>query len=140
MKKSQVGVTLIELIVVMLVLGIIASIAVPSYRQYMIRSNRTEGTAALLQVRIAQEKFFLQNNRYATAAEISTAPPGGLGISAVTAHGYYNIDFLPGATATTYTARATAAGGQVDDDQCPTFTIDESGVRGAGGPVNVCWK
>lgn len=139
MKKRQQGVTLIELMIVLLVLAIIASIAVPSYRRYMVRANRTEATAALLQLRISQEKFFLQNGRYATAAEVDDAPPGGLGIAAVTVHGYYAID-LPASTTTTYTARATAAGGQADDDTCPTLTIDESGVRGAGGPVNVCWK
>lgn len=140
MKQRQGGVTLIELMIVVVVLAIVASIAVPSYRQYMIRSNRTEGTAALLQLRIAQEKFFLQNGRYATAAEIDDAPPGGLGLPLATAHGYYTVDFLPGATTTSYTARVTAAGGQVDDSTCPTLTITESGIRGAGGPVDVCWK
>lgn len=140
MKKRQQGVTLIELMLVLLVLAIIASIAVPSYRRYMVRANRTEATAALLQLRIAQEKYFLQNGRYATAAEVDDAPPGGLGLAPVTVHGYYAIDLMPGATTTTYTARATAAGGQLDDFTCPTLTIDESGVRGAGGPVDVCWK
>jgi type IV pilus assembly protein PilE len=139
MKKRQGGVTLVELMVVLLVLAIIASIAVPSYRRYMVRANRTEATAALLQLRISQEKFFLQNSRYATLAEVDDAPPGGLGIATTTLHGYYTIDML-NVSNTTYTARATAAGGQADDETCPTLTITESGVRGAGGPVDVCWK
>ncbi len=139
MKQTQRGVTLIELMIVMVVLAIIASIAVPSYRQYLMRTNRTEGTAALLQLRLAQEKFFLQNNRYATAAEMSQDLPAGLGLPAVTSHGYYTV-LMVRPTPTTYSATASIAGGQLGDATCPTLTIDESGVRTAGGPVEVCWK
>jgi len=139
MKQRQGGVTLIELMIVMVVLAIVASIAVPSYRQYLIRSNRTEGTAALLQLRIAQEKFFLQNGRYADDDELTEAPPNGLGLPDATVHGYYGVA-LNRTSPTTYTATATAANGQVDDRTCPSLTINESGVRTAGGPVEVCWK
>ena len=91
MNKSARGVTLIELMVVILVLAILASIAVPSYRRYVMRSNRTEATAALLQLRIAQEKFFLQNGQYADDGALTTAPPAGLGLPGTTASNYYTV-------------------------------------------------
>jgi type IV pilus assembly protein PilE len=140
MKKSARGVTLIELMVVIAVLAIIASIAVPSYRGYMRRAQRADGTAALLQLRQGQEKFFLQNGQYATPAQLTTAPPAGLGLSATSERGYYNI-VLARPTPTTFTATATATGGQAGDAPCTSFTINEAGVRGSSpGSITTCWK
>ncbi len=140
MNKSARGVTLIELMVVILVLAILASIAVPSYRRYVMRSNRTEATAALLQLRIAQEKFFLQNGQYADDGALTTAPPGGLGIPGSTASNYYTIT-LDRTSTTTYTATATAVNGQADDDRCATLTINETGTRGSSpSAITECWR
>jgi type IV pilus assembly protein PilE len=140
MKKSARGVTLIELMVVIAVLAVIASIAVPTYRSYQIRAQRTDATAALLQLRQMQEKFFLQNSQYATAAQLTIAPPGGLGLKTTSEHGVYNI-VLNRPTPTTFTATATATAGQTSDGPCQTFTINEAGVRGSGpGAITTCWK
>ena len=140
MNKSQRGVTLMELMVVVVILAILASIAVPSYRRYVMRSNRTEATAALLQVRIAQEKFFLQNGQYADDGALSTAPPAGLGIPGTTASSYYTIA-LDRTSTTAYVATATAVNGQADDDSCATLTINESGTRdSAPSEISECWR
>ncbi len=142
MKQRLQGVTLIELMVAIAVVAIIASVAVPSYRSYMLRSQRADATAELLRVRTAQEKFFLQNSRYATAAEFDDAPPAGLGFTGVSEHGYYNVAIAAGAVPnTTYVATATATGGQAADSACQTFTINEAGVRGSGpNGITTCWK
>jgi prepilin-type N-terminal cleavage/methylation domain-containing protein len=66
--RSQ-GMTLIELMIVVIVVAILGTVAVSSYRSYLIRANRTEARMALLRVQAAQEKFFLQNNRYASNSE-----------------------------------------------------------------------
>jgi type IV pilus assembly protein PilE len=138
------GVTLIELMTVLVVLAILASIAVPSYRQYLIRSQRTEATAALLRLSAAQEKFFLQNNQY---TDDLGAPPAGLGIGAVTDNGRYDIAIALGAGNTTYAATATpaAGGGQEDDPKCRVFGINEAGQKTAedGGGADItadCWR
>ncbi|MCI0436187.1 MAG: prepilin-type N-terminal cleavage/methylation domain-containing protein [Gemmatimonadetes bacterium] len=139
------GVTLIELMVVIVVLAILASIAVPTYRSYITRAQRADARAELLRVRAAQEKFFLQNNRYATAAEFDDPPAaGGLGFTGTSEHGHYLID-LPNVTATTFTARATATAGQLEDAMCRTFTVNELGQRAAtnaGGTdqTATCWR
>lgn len=137
--------TLIELMVVMAVVAILGSIAVSSYRAQMMRSNRAEAKSALLQVQVAQEKFFLQNNRYAqNNAEMVAAPsasPPGLGLPATTPHDYYTIEL--NGTASTYRATATAANGQVNDTGCKTFTITEQGERtsknSSGASSSGCW-
>ena len=142
MKRVR-GFTLMELMVVMAVLAIIASIAVPSYRSYMLRAQRADATAALLALRSAQEKFFLQNGRYVTAqADMVADKPAGLGLSATSEHGHYNMTIAAGATPnTTFVATATATGGQTKDAPCQTFTINEAGVRSSGpNGITICWK
>jgi len=140
MKHRMQGVTLMELMVVVAVVSIIASVAVPSYRGYLRRAQRADATAALLQLRQAQEKFFLQNGQYADTAQLDVAPPGGLGLSTTSEHGHYTIA-LNRPTTTTFTATATASGGQVDDAACQSFTINEMGVRGSSpNGITTCWK
>jgi type IV pilus assembly protein PilE len=133
------GVTLIELMVVVVILAIIVSIAVPSYRSYIRRAQRADAKAELLRVRGAQERFFLQNNFYADQAALDA-----LGLTGASEHGYYNID-LPNVTKMTFTARAVATGVQLEDGACRTFTIDEQGQRlatNSSGADNTqtCWR
>ena len=60
--------------------AVLAAIAVPSYRQYVLRSHRAEAKTALLNVAAAQERFYLQNNTYTTdLTSAPTATPPGLG-------------------------------------------------------------
>ena len=135
------GVTLIELMIVIVVVAILGAIAVPTYRNYLIRTNRTEARMALLRIQTAQEKFYLQNNRYADDEELDDAPPNGLGVPATTPSGFYTIAIDNYAEdGTTYRAVATAAGGQRDDiEACRTITINQDGSRtpaqGSG-----CWR
>jgi type IV pilus assembly protein PilE len=146
MRSRERGVTLLELMAVVLIIGILASIAIPSYRTYLLRAQRTDGTSALLRVAAAQEKFYLQNNRYATNDELDDAPPAGLGIPA-TEHGYYTVSTVSVDNTLDFTATAvTVAGGaQATDVQCVTFTINQAGTRTAldsGNAVNTnnCWR
>ncbi len=141
MKHRMQGVTLIELMVVVAVLAIIASIAIPSYRSYLLRAQRSDATSVLLRVRVAQEKFFLQNNSYT-----SQLGPAGLkltgadGTTMASENGYYTIDFTA-QTGTTFTVRATAVGGQQRDSNCTTFTINEQGTRTTSpGNLATCWR
>jgi type IV pilus assembly protein PilE len=143
MRHVQSGVTLIELMVVVVVAAILASIAVPTYRNYLIRTQRTEARTALLQVQAAQEKFYLQNNRY-TEDLVSAPADGGLGVGNITEGGKYDlvVNFVE-ENDQTFRAEANprAGGGQDDDSSCTKLTIDNNGTRGAEGPggVDGCW-
>jgi type IV pilus assembly protein PilE len=136
MQRTQSGVTLIELIIVMLVVGILASIAIPSYRQYVMRTHRVEAKSALTNLAAAQEKFYLQNNTYAGNGVLDDAPPAGLGIPATTENGWYSLA-ITAADAAGFSATATAIGGQAQDTDCATFTLDEAGVKTATSAK--CW-
>ncbi len=136
------GMTLVELLVVMVVIGILGTIALNSYRNYVMRANRTEARLTLLAIQTAEEKWFVQNSQYAQdIATLVAAPPGGLGIqltaAGVTPGGNYTISFTA-ASATAYTVQAAAMGSQVYDTACPTLTIDQNGTRTP--TTSTCWR
>jgi len=150
MKKSLQGFTLIELMITVAIVAILAAIAYPNYTRYITRTNRAEGRNALLQLQVAQEKFFLQNNRYAggttaaaSVAELNNAPTlptastPGLGIPTSTSKGYYTITLVT-STPVAYIGTATATGSQAADTACATLTIDQTGARTP--TTGDCWK
>lgn len=147
--RSARGFSLIELMIVVAVVAILATLATANYRSYMLRTNRNEGRIALLQIQAAQEKYFLQNNAYATTMATVVAPatnvPPGLGVTSLTAggvtpNGYYTISFVA-ATPTTYTIQAVATGAQANDKPvlCRQFQINDQGVRSPADSSG-CWK
>ena len=139
--RSQ-GVTLIELLIVIIIVGILGSIAMSAYRNYVMRANRTEARMALLAIQTAQEKWFVQNSQYAQdIATLVAPPPGGLGIAltagGVTTGGNYTISFTL-ATPTAYTVQAATTGAQVNDTACPTLSIDQNATRTP--TASTCWR
>jgi type IV pilus assembly protein PilE len=141
------GITLIELLTVIVILSVLASIAVPTYRRYLIRAQRSEAKIALLQLQTAQEKYYSQYNRYTDKVTTkSTAATPGLGLPGKTETGKYQVSVTNlGAGGQEYTATAAPAsgGGQEDDKDCGSFTINERGVRGnstGAQHVQNCWK
>ena len=140
MRKSNGGFTLIELMIAVVIVAILASIAVPSYRNYVLRSHRVEATAALLKVAAAQEKFYLQNNTYTE----NVGDVAGLGFSTddvtdnfPTENGWYKIT-VTDADNESFTLTAEAQGDQVNDSDCSEFTLESSGAKSATGES--CWK
>lgn len=129
MLKKQQGFTLIEVMIVVVIIGILASIAYPSYQEYVRRANRAEGQAFLLDIAARQERYFAQNNKYVT----DVAEVGKLGGTAGSETGKYSlaIDSGDGGFALTAAPNFT-------DTKCGSLTLNALGVRGAGG--NDCWK
>ncbi len=146
-KARQRGVTLIELVVVIMIVGILAAVAIPSYRNYVVRSQRADAKDALLALATQQEKHYLQCNTYATTIDVATnCAAGELQAPDVSKNGWYQLD-IPNGNATAFTVRATAVNGenQWQDTACRTFTVDQAGVRTAaedGGADNTaeCWQ
>ena len=134
------GFTLIELMVVLLIVGILGAVAVPAYRQYVVRAHRTEAKTALLRLAANQERHYLQHNTY-------TDDLAALGFAAgVSDNGVYTLT-VPTADASSFEAVAlpTPGGGLngVDmsrDGTCARFTIDAAGRRSAfPDPDDTCW-
>lgn len=124
-RNSQRGFSLIELIIIVVVLAVITSIAIPTYTSFVERTRRADAQVALLEAAARMEQFFTSNNTYVGAALSS----------AVSENGFYNLAATT--TATTYSITATATGTQASDTDCATFTITQTGQRTATNAD--CW-
>jgi type IV pilus assembly protein PilE len=122
--------TLIELIVALVIIGILAAIAFPSYQNSIRKSRRSDGQAALLGFANAMERHFTANTTYLGAAAggaDSGAPaifPTQAPIDGSTK--YYNLTIKNTITARTYTLVATPINAQAGDG---VMELDNTGVR-----------
>jgi type IV pilus assembly protein PilE len=139
------GYTLVELMIAVVIVAILSAIAIPAYRSYVQRSQRTEAKTALLRAQGAQEKFFVQYNRYATA--LAPAVPAGLGTPTTTETGLYTLALAltDGGTGFRVTATVRAGGAQADDARCATLSIDNNGLKVARNSAGAdttqdCWR
>lgn len=152
---GETGFTLVELLIAILVLGILAAIAVPSYQDYVRQANRAEAKGILLENAQLLERNYTTANRYDTINQDGTggAPPI-VTQSPKSGTAKYNIAAGYGAApAQTYSLSATpVVGGAMDGDVCGTLTLDQTGQQGAadvdgdGTTVNdpednaTCWQ
>lgn len=133
------GVTLIELMIVVVVVGILASIAYPSYEQYVLRSRRTEGKAMLMDVVARLERHYMNQNSYTT----DLTELGFSSASPTSAEGKYAASVAAGPSGdieTSYTVTVSPQwpGG---DAKCGDLTLDSRGTKGSEkGDVEQCWR
>lgn len=134
MRKKMAGVTLMELMIVVVIIGILAAIAYPNYRQYAARAKRNEAKAELLKIATLQERFYLQNNTYTTDMT-------NLGYAAASNNKSdtesYNIN-VGAADANDFTATATYLNTDDEASVCKTFQIDGSLTK-TSSPDTGCW-
>ena len=143
------GVSAIELVVVLAIVGILAGLSVPAYRDHVLRANRGEARAALLSLATAEEKFYLQCNEYTStldAAAATSCSPGNLRFLATSERGYYTVA-VTAADANGWTATATAVSTlpQYRDTRCRAFQLTSTGAKTARDSVNSandseCWS
>ncbi len=143
--KRIAGFTLVELMAVILVLGILVAIAIPSYQGFVIRGYRSEGMALLNDAAAREERFFAQNNSYVTAqanvAQLGMPHTTGTTVNSPT--GKYTLAVSQAANDGGYTLTANRQGVQLRDTDCGNLTLDATGKRGAsasGADVNACWR
>jgi len=137
--RWQRGVTLIELMIVVVIVGILASVAYPSYQNYILRSKRAEGKALLLDAAARQERHFADNNTYADdVTELNYSDP------ALSAEQNYELTIEAGPSndfATSYTLRVAPQFGD-GDAECGDLLLDSRGTQGRSGGASIdrCWQ
>lgn len=132
MRKYMRGVTLMELMVVVIIVGVLTAIAFPNYREFVARAKRAEAKAALLKVATNQEKFYLQNQRFGTLAELGYT-------SDQTETGAYTLTVVQNPSwAVNYRAQATYNVDDSEGGKCKWFRID-GGATKTSFPYTDCW-
>ena len=143
------GFTLIELMIVIAVLAIIATIALPSFLGQIQKARRSDAKQALFNAAAKLEQYYQDNKGYPTAANMDLLYPDVNATTFTSVEGHYTIGFNGVPTATTYSIQAVPAGAQVaetgcgaGDSCCGTFQLNHLGektVTGATLPADRCW-
>ncbi|NRF70207.1 prepilin-type N-terminal cleavage/methylation domain-containing protein [Aquincola sp. S2] len=128
------GLTLIETMAAVAITGVLATIAVPSYRSAQLRSHRADATYSLQQLQQAQDAHRERHGGY--AERLDQLPGWSAGQSR---HGHYRIQLQGSPDGLAYTATALAQGAQAADTECTTVTLRVEWAMSFQGPQPGCW-
>ena len=120
--KRQSGFTLLELMIVLVVVGILASIAIPSYRDSIRKSNRRAAQAVLMDIANRERQYFIANRAFADEGELNYALPAEVA-------GKYTFTVTPdnAATPPNFVIDFTAVGSQAADGD---LSLNSEGEKG----------
>jgi type IV pilus assembly protein PilE len=133
-RKKIWGLTLVELLVSLVIIGILVSIASVLYTSHIKRARRTDAIQALLSIQLAEENYRTDNPTYGTLAQVWN------GVT-TTSGGYYTLS-ISNISATSYTVTAQALSAQASDAEngtsCGSLVVAMSNGTETKTPTG-CW-
>jgi len=135
--QHQDGFTLLEVLIAVAIVGLMMTLAYPSYREYLTKARRTEAQLALLNVATRLENFYMNNH-----CSFKEATLQKLNSPSITPNGLYALE-LTQQTDSTYLLRAKPLGTQAKNDSaCDTLTLNQAGQENSTGnaPSRLCWR
>ncbi len=139
MKKVSTGFTLIEIMIVVAIVAILAAIALPSYKEQVAKSRRSEPAVALLEASQYMRRYYSANDAFTT-----TLPSGLINIPNNQTTGTYVL--TAAINTTTYTITATVQNpSPMASDKCGSFVLNSQGSRlntvgGTTSTIDGCWR
>lgn len=133
-KSKLLGFSLLEIMIVTVIIGVLATLSVPVFSKYFLRENRFAAETSLLKLAAALEQYYLQTNSYEHATLTS------LGFPAIIVSGQYQLD-IASTTANNFTLTATPLAQQTADTTCATLTLNAAGEKNitGNGTAGDCW-
>jgi type IV pilus assembly protein PilE len=119
-RKHTAGFTLIELMIVVVIVGILASVALPAYREHVIRGNRAAAQAMMMNLANSEQQYMLSNRVYADDADLAYTLPDEV-VDNYTADITVGTDTVP-----SFLITFTAIGAQAGDGD---LTLDSEGTK-----------
>jgi type IV pilus assembly protein PilE len=140
------GFTLIEVIIVTVIIGLLAAIAIPQYSEYIARSRRADAQAFLLEVVSRQQHYLVNRRMYGTSITAAIAD-GGLAMTIPQrVADFYDVTVVtvnnpaaPAPPMPTFTLSAAPRGAQ-SSDRCGTLQVDQTGERSTSTGAAGCWS
>lgn len=136
MNQPARGFTLVEVMITVVIVGILTAVALPSYRQSVMKSQRSVAKGVVIEQAQLLERFFTQQGTYTAGPSAARVSPTGATGGAIR----YNVTTSIPAGGTTYTVTATPAGAQAGD-KCGNLIMDQTGrqtVSVSPAPTD-CW-
>ena len=133
-RSASAGFTLIEVMITVAIIGILAMVALPSYRDYILRGHLVDASNGLATIRAQMERHFQDNRSYATVGTFTTPCAAA---AATRTFNLFVVSCSGTPTATAFTLQAVGSG----NVNGFTFTITEADVRAtAAAPTgwNTC--
>jgi len=131
------GITLIELMVSLVIVGILTTVSVSFYGGYVQKSRRMDAVNHLLGYQLAQEKY--RAHRVAYASDFKKLV-GSKKANILSSEGYYTLS-IENATSNTYRILAVPKGVQANDTECATFALNQNGPEYSTNYANAnCWN
>ncbi len=133
--RSAAGFTLLELMIVLSIIAVLASIAYASYQRNVVETRRKAATACLMEVAQFAERYYTTQLTY-----VGLAAPGVACITEV--NRFYTVAINGVPTATAYSVTATPINQQATRDAgCGTLGINQTGTKSKSGskPLSECW-
>ena len=126
---------MMEVVIALMLVGLLASFAIPSYQEHVRKARRTEATRTLLDLASQMERYYADQETYtgATVAELLGGDQ--------TENGHYTMS-IPALAAESYTLQAAPTSSSQSDDKCGSFSLTSAnakGVTGDGQTAADCW-
>lgn len=141
--KKYYGFTLLELMISISIVGITTAIALPSYRESVLKTNRSDAQITIAGLATLQERFYFMHNNYTgDFADLIDGAESGEPIASQ--KGHYSIALEVTPDGRLWTMEATAINKQAEDHNCAKMSVTSKGEKTSHDSSNTvstdCWK